>query len=823
MKLKQILMAAACLMLVSGCEDETPQTKSDPCEKITCEGHGKCVATDTTISCECDDGYIEEKTLDGTPVCIKDDTSDPCGAVDCGHGTCSVSDGNATCTCNDGFELDSSGSTPTCKEAGTQGNPCNGKDCGEHGTCSASDGNTTCQCESGYQIGESGKCEAAVTVSCEDVNCGNGTCVDADGQAQCECESGNKQVIYDGKPTCVPDSAPQNSCDNIDCGGHGTCNIVEENAICSCEDGYKNNGNLDCIEASTSACQNIDCGGHGTCSESDGSASCTCEDGYEAADDNGTPTCHKASTLCDNVDCSGHGTCHVDGEKAVCTCDNGYENQSDTVCVEKSAVQGNGGEIKDGWGLMWDKANRDAASHKEAADTCNAAGARLPTPTEIYRNAGEGDLWTGTEEYNIWSSFNSLNDQMEAIHVADGSMVNVARTDKLAYRCVWDESPRPVTLSGANCNGEKGKDGCLTVKVNYVTYIMDAADRMQQYWFQAAEECRAAGGRLPSLTELNNIIWSGVAGSGNYIWTSEGTASSTFSPLIVAWKGEQNNAYDITRNTKTVTSLGKAYFRCISEPVSLRDGKPTFPQPKAKEGFQVDPLLIIDTRPSEASDYWNAAWDCMDKGGHLASADELSAAIRKGLTSTTTSQILTSSLAGANTLTIKWDTDFIVPYWNLSGNINNQAIAKSKKLPYFCAYRPNREWNEELLATLEKLAGSGEVFKVENIITHYVMNKANDSEGNGLLKDAMASTYRGMMLPNSYELFYVIKRGLPNGSGKAVWTSSLKTTSPSPIAGTLKWKGDGTMDFDPYGNGVYGTSPGSTKNGYRSYISSVIH
>ena len=31
------------------------------------------------------------------------------------------------------------------------------------------------------------------------------------------------------------------------------------------------------------------------------------------------------------------------------------------------------------------------------------------------------------------------------------------------------------------------------------------------------------------------------------------------------------------------------------------------------------------------------------------------------------------------------------------------------------------------------------------------------------------------------------------------------------------------MDFDPYGNGVYGTSPGSTKNGYRSYISSVIH
>ena len=695
--------------------------------------------------------------------------------------------------------------------------------------------------------------------SCAEIDCGGidaGNCVEEANGASCACKDGYVQVVNAGKPTCVPETAPVDPdpgdvCKNVTCSGHGKCSISDGEATCECDEGFENSGDLECTAVSGStlcADKNVDCGGHGRCLDQDDKALCLCDDGYHSVEtsDSNIFTCEADApqATCDGIDCDAHGKCAIRNDKPVCDCDSGYQNEGDTHCKKQGNDSGghaNGGEVKDAWGLIWDKEDRKAATHEKATEDCKKDGGRLPTPTEIYRIAGEsGGVWTGKETNKIWTSYNYLNDMMEAVYPADGSLEETLRTKAVTYRCVWDSQPKPITFTGTNCNGDSPDNACLNIKVNKVNYTIDAKDRMPQHWFQAAEECRAVGGRLPKMTELNDLIWAGAEnGSDEYLWTWDAAyASEMFAPIVVRWNDVQDTSYAITGKSVTHTSeynnkaiawynatasKSLARFRCISEPVSLTDGKPKFPQPKTEQAFQVDPLLYIDPRPRDANSYWEASWDCMaNNGGKLASVDEVTAAIRKGLVSTTTSWILTSSLSGAKTVLVRWDTDFIVPYWNLKDNIKVIAISASNKYPYFCAYRPNREWNKDVLNDLENLAESGEVFKNDNIITHYVMNKAGDSTGPNLFKDSQTSTYRGMMLPTNEELLYVIRRALPGGSNAYIRTSSVLSSGTSMQSNTIRWKGDGSLTYNPLSNTNTKGQAWSVKMGYRSYISSII-
>ncbi|MBQ8038139.1 MAG: hypothetical protein IJ268_14210, partial [Proteobacteria bacterium] len=674
-----------------------PPATTNACASISCGGKdkGSCIETSNGAACWCNDGFVSIKK-DDTVECVSKDTPDlpatACDDVTCDDkGSCIVtSSDTAYCLCDAGYTQ----SEPThCVE-----NPnsiCSSIDCTSNGACIEDGGKAYCLCAYGYEQDiKDGKltCVAKdvppVTVdACADETCnGHGTCLTTNGNiAFCLCNTGY-HLEADSKTKCVEDEVvvPNNPCADQNCDGHGKClPLSEEEGYCLCDDGYANDGALKCVEKSGSDAnkicteKNVDCGGHGSCLETvAGTAYCVCENGYHAKvteDDDKVYTCVSNVEVdpCKGQKCNNHGTCKVKDGVAICDCYQGYENESDLVCVWKSEGSGgnaNGGEKKDSWGLIWDKTPRDAMTHEKAVKACKNINGRLPTPTEIYRNNHKnGAKGVGSEEETtpIWTDYNLWDDHCETMDLAEGSLSSSPRSTKLPFRCVWDPEPRPIKLSGVNCNGNKeDKEPCVQIDANYVTYTIDARDRMEQYWFQAAEECRRMGGRLPKVVELNDIIWAGAPnGTNQYLWAWDGAYSGTLRPTRVRWNGVQNTNYAIQSNMSYGAWNTKSAFRCISEQVEIDDeGLPVFSQKDIEKAFKVTPMLYVDAAPNAATNYWEANYGCMEKGGHLATLEEMALAIRAGLQSKTTNYVMTSSLSWVNTyFAIKWDTDFVVP------------------------------------------------------------------------------------------------------------------------------------------------------------------
>lgn len=93
------LVAALCL-LFCGCDQ---RAKQDPCDKVSCCGHGECAAVDGKPVCSCQAGF--NVSADGRR-CVPDDAG-ACAGISCsGHGCCQVSDGKPTCNCDPGYRLD---------------------------------------------------------------------------------------------------------------------------------------------------------------------------------------------------------------------------------------------------------------------------------------------------------------------------------------------------------------------------------------------------------------------------------------------------------------------------------------------------------------------------------------------------------------------------------------------------------------------------------------------------------------------------------------------------------------------------------------------
>ena len=89
----------------TACEERAPPPPpTDPCDGVTCDGHGSCLAvfgSATTAECNCEQGFSnpDGNTLD----CVAPPPpppADPCDGVTCsGHGNCLATDGVATCAC----------------------------------------------------------------------------------------------------------------------------------------------------------------------------------------------------------------------------------------------------------------------------------------------------------------------------------------------------------------------------------------------------------------------------------------------------------------------------------------------------------------------------------------------------------------------------------------------------------------------------------------------------------------------------------------------------------------------------------------------------
>jgi hypothetical protein len=79
------------------CTNQVCAGPADPCQGVTCSGHGKCTASGTSATCTCDPGYHPNGLA-----CEAD--ANPCQGVTCsGHGKCTASGTSATCTCDQSY------------------------------------------------------------------------------------------------------------------------------------------------------------------------------------------------------------------------------------------------------------------------------------------------------------------------------------------------------------------------------------------------------------------------------------------------------------------------------------------------------------------------------------------------------------------------------------------------------------------------------------------------------------------------------------------------------------------------------------------------
>uniref|UniRef100_A0A8P4FWM1 Latent transforming growth factor beta binding protein 2 n=1 Tax=Dicentrarchus labrax TaxID=13489 RepID=A0A8P4FWM1_DICLA len=328
--------------------------------------NGKCVNTEGSYTCECNDGYAKSRRglCEDVDEC-RDPSSCPdgvcvntvgsfqcqgCGpgfrpvgdrCVDvneclnqtmCGRGRCVNTEGSYRCNCFQGYELSPDNICQgKCQCEGKfdlqlyvdeclVANVCPGQ------LCLNSPGSYTCRsCGAGMQLSEDG-------YGCEDIDecqtpgvCPTGVCTNTEGSFSCKaCYPGF--TVAPNRLSCED----VNECeDNSLClGGQCTNNIGSYS--CSCPDGLELVDGTSCRDINECLTIFGICG-EGDCLNTEGSYMCICPDGY---------TTMEGRTGCQDVDeCSKDNVCiqgrclNTDGS-FLCLCGAGYKFNADTADCE---------------------------------------------------------------------------------------------------------------------------------------------------------------------------------------------------------------------------------------------------------------------------------------------------------------------------------------------------------------------------------------------------------------------------------------------------------------------------------------------------------
>ncbi len=256
----------SCAMALSGACSSQQAPEEDPCDTITCSGHGTCAIAGQKAICACDKGFHAEDLE-----CVADEVENPCREVSCSnHGGCVISEGQPFCLCEVGYHSEDL----ECVENDVV-DPCNQVDCSGHGSCRTDGNDPYCDCDEGY---------FPVGLTCVDqqdpcmgIECsGHGTCETADdGSPFCNCNEG-----YHARELECVENDNEDPCVGVTCSNHGTCEVDEAgNLFCNCDDGYHEQ-DLNCIMDDTDPCSGISCSGHGSCFVAEGVPACECDPGY---------------------------------------------------------------------------------------------------------------------------------------------------------------------------------------------------------------------------------------------------------------------------------------------------------------------------------------------------------------------------------------------------------------------------------------------------------------------------------------------------------------------------------------------------------------
>lgn len=197
-------------------------------------------------------------------------------------------------------------------------------------------------------------------------------------------------------------------------------------------------------------------------------------------------------------------------------------------------------------------------------------------------------------------------------------------------------------------------------------YASETVDSPGSAWGIAHSTCMSRGGHIPRSSELAELIMQGLpAGSDTYLWTSDQSGVSgsgtTLQTALLRWSGldlrfpYEWQASGVANTSAWDTKSVVLPFRCIYYPID-----PAFTEPTACNGgcFEVPIVgpsrMVFDSVNRTLSSLAGAHATCGQLGGHLATARDLTEAIRAGLVNGNDIYLFTAEIGGSDALVTIW-------------------------------------------------------------------------------------------------------------------------------------------------------------------------
>ncbi|MBM4373024.1 MAG: hypothetical protein FJ098_15325, partial [Deltaproteobacteria bacterium] len=145
--------------------------------------------------------------------------------------------------------------------------------------------------------------------------------------------------------------------------------------------------------------------------------------------------------------------------------------------IGPSAGAAQGFEVRDEWGYSWDGLMRPLATYTSAAAACEAAGARLPTPTELFRVSQVKSKLFGPLASTdfLWSAVQFSASGHVAVNLSTAEVSYTVDSAARPYRCVWPDN-KATSFTGDYCYGPAGAE-CFPLTLENDRYVFDRYDR----------------------------------------------------------------------------------------------------------------------------------------------------------------------------------------------------------------------------------------------------------------------------------------------------------------------------------------------------------
>jgi hypothetical protein len=451
-------------------------------------------------------------------------------------------------------------------------------------------------------------------------------------------------------------------CADPDCARFVFCAPAEASAA-ECADGEDNDADqaIDCADP--------DCAVFAACA---GPAEADAESCRNGADDD-----NDGDTDCADADCgpfcAAAELSHVACADVVDNDGDGDTDCADPDCAGLEYCSGAYGYPRlDAWRDVWDGWPRLAADIGAARADCEAAGGRLPTASEIYRNSGApvGSRMFLENDW-MWTFLADYQGSPVIVHSGDGRTDRSDGSVERTYRCVWPEE----TTAGFDRRRCLGPDGGECFRLGREN--ADAYERPPLDYVAASQECSFYGASLPVAADWGELTHAGIPyGTDNWLWNGNPTYGNEYGYImtlsafnaIAAPHWGFTNAYG---NGTVAYATGRYNFRCVGLADPSAAALPADP-PCEGECFQLSSRrspLVADGEDRAAATWDVAVETCRADGGELPNQADFAELAHAGWAASASPLwmahgnywadgnygVLAASLSGAGTPTWRFD------------------------------------------------------------------------------------------------------------------------------------------------------------------------